>query len=65
MSQLTDVDVNDTLPCPLPASLRLRNITAVVAVTVVMISTSPIGLKDITAVVAVTVDPSSVVLLFF
>ena len=65
MSQGADVDPNDALRCPTPASLRPKNITAVVAVAVVMISPSPIGLKDITAVVAVTVHPSSVGFLLF
>ena len=65
MSQGTDVHANNALRCPAPASLRLKNITAVVVVTVVMISPSPIGLKDITAVVAVTVYPSSVGFLLF
>ena len=65
MSQVTDVDVNNALPCPMSASLKLRNITTIVVVTVVIISTSPIGLKDITAVVTVMVDPSSVASLLF
>ena len=65
MSQVTNVDVNNALPCPMSPSLKLRNITTVVVVTVVMISTSPKGLKDITAVVTVMVDPSSVAFLLF
>ena len=44
----------------MPTSLTPKNIMAVVAVVVVMISPFPVGLKDITAVVAVMVDLSSI-----
>ena len=59
MGKLTDVNVNNALPCPMPASFRLRNITAVLAIVVVLISPSRIALTGITAVVVVTVYPSS------
>ena len=45
----------------MPTSLRPKNITATVAVTVVMINPSPVGFL---AAVASTVDPSSAGLFF-
>ena len=56
ISYANDVDVNNALPYLMPNRLRPKNITAVVAATMVMIRPSPIGFL---------VDPSSIGFLMF
>ena len=60
INHANNVDVNNALPCLMPTSLRPKNVTVVVAATVIMISPSPIGFL---AAVASTVVPSSIVFL--
>ena len=53
-----DVDVNNAPCCPMPNSLRPKNITAVVEVTVVMSSPSPKVIGSLLAVAATMVSSS-------